>query len=62
MSVDARVGSSRTGDPDIVIEEFSECLLKLALNGWKLRLDLPSMEFSAVVGKCELEVLHSIRL
>ena len=62
MSVDARVGSSRTGDQDIVIEEFSECLLKLSLNGWKLRLDLPSVEFGAVIGKCKLEVPHSIRL
>ena len=60
MRVNTRVCPAGTEDVHIMIEQFLKGFLKLALNGPKIRLDLPSMEIRAVIGKSQLEVPHSI--
>jgi glycosyltransferase involved in cell wall biosynthesis len=60
MRVNTGVCAAGTEDVHFMIEELLKSFLKLALNGTKIRLDLPSMEIRAVIGKSQLEVPHSI--
>ena len=58
MRMYAGVRSTGTSDIDFMIEELAECRVKLALNGSKFRLNLPSVEVGAVVRDRQLEVPH----
>jgi glycosyltransferase involved in cell wall biosynthesis len=58
--VNTGISTTGTGDRHIVIEKLPQRLLKLALDGSKLRLNLPAVKIRAVVGECQLEVPHSI--
>ena len=60
MRMHAGIGSARTGDVHVMIEEFLKRLLKFALNGSQFRLNLPSMEVGAVICEGQLEVPHPI--
>src|SRR5215831_10563508 len=62
MGMDTGICSTR---PDYVyrmIEQFREGFFELPLNGRKLGLYLPSVELGTVVGECQLEVPHCVRL
>ena len=62
VRVDSRIGAAGANNLNVVIEKFLQSLLNLALDGLELRLNLPAVESRAVIGKCQLEVPHSIRL
>ena len=62
MCMNTGIGAARASHQNVVIEKFLKSLLELALNGWKVRLDLPAVIAGAVIGNCQLEVPHSIRL
>ena len=62
MSVNTRIRPSGPGHGHLVVEQLLKCLLQLALDRSKLRLDLPSVEICTVISKCQLEVPHSNRL
>ncbi len=47
---------------DFVIEQLSQYTLQLALYGRAVRLNLPTVKWSAIVSNGELEVPHSYRL
>jgi glycosyltransferase involved in cell wall biosynthesis len=60
MRVNPGVGAAGACDCDVMVEEFPQRPLKLTLDGPKLWLNLPAVEVRAVIGKCQLEVTHSI--
>src|SRR5262245_9803735 len=61
MRMDASVRPAGSSDIHVMIEQLLECRLKLALNCSKLRLHLPSVKVSTVVGDGQLEVPHPMR-
>ena len=60
MCVNTGVRAAGTKDVYIVIEELAKRRLQLALNGPKIRLNLPSVKICTVIGNSQLEVAHPI--
>jgi hypothetical protein len=60
MRVNARIRPARTGNFDVMVEEFLKSFLEFPLNRTKIWLDLPPVEVRTVVRKSQLEVPHSI--
>src|SRR5262245_28156293 len=55
-----RIGPSRTGDDDFVVEQLLDGLLQRSLDCGEIGLDLPTVKVCTVVGQRQLEVPHRI--
>src|SRR6266566_826585 len=60
VRMNTRVGTARTRNGDLLIEEPLKGLLELALNRAQLRLNLPTVKVRSVISKRQFEVSHSI--
>src|SRR5687767_14499489 len=58
VGMNARIGSSRSGDLHFMIKQLSEGLLESSLHRRKAWLYLPSVKLRAVIGEGQFEISH----